>query len=309
MVRKTLADGTVREYRYPPHKAPASRFGAESLGALIQAYKASPEWVNLAEHTRTVYSVYIRDLERDPHTEVARITRRDLLAMRDAIASTRGHGAATGFVRAASAMFTWAVDREWIDHSPMYKVRTRPGGHLATWTAQHVRVALKHLPQPFAHAVFLAAATGQRRGDLLALRWLDYDGAALRFVQIKTRMPMVITLAPIVCEALDIWDRPATTILSNEDGDPWVPQRFTERLSRALGKIPGLPDNLGIHGVRKFRATELAQSGATVHEIAAVTGHRTISMVQLYTQAVDQEALAKRAMRRLPRKGTTGATK
>lgn len=38
--------------------------------------------------------------------------------------------------------------------------------------------------------------------------------------------------------------------------------------------------------------------GATTHEIAAVTGHRTLGMVQHYTESVDREKLAERAVNR-----------
>ena len=37
----------------------------------------------------------------------------------------------------------------------------------------------------------------------------------------------------------------------------------------------------------------------TVHQIAAVTGHMTLSMVELYTKAADQERLSKQASKRL----------
>ena len=40
--------------------------------------------------------------------------------------------------------------------------------------------------------------------------------------------------------------------------------------------------------------------GPTVHEIAATTGHLSLSIVQLYTQSADQERLARAAIVRLP---------
>jgi integrase/recombinase XerD len=42
------------------------------------------------------------------------------------------------------------------------------------------------------------------------------------------------------------------------------------------------------HGLRKARATALAEGGATTHEIAAWTGHDTLSEVQRYTEAADR---------------------
>jgi len=303
VVRKRLADGTVKEYRYGP-RPKSHRFADDSLGALILAYKRSPEWLGLADATRATYSVYLKVLEAVPHTPVADITRRQILEIRDAIANKRGVGASTGFLRTASALFGWALDREWIAHSPMHRVRPIPGGSLPAWTDEQARHALAHLPELFRRVVLLAWGTAQRRGDLVALRWSDYDGRTLRLVQQKTRVPLVLPVSDDLRAELDAWKRGATslTILADARGKPWDATYLSSAMGRALARI-GLP-GLNVHGLRKLRATELANAGATTHEIGAFTGHLTIGMVAHYTRSADQERLANAAANRLskPRK-------
>lgn len=285
--------------RYKARRPRRPRFNAETVGALILAYKASPEWDRLAPATQANYKVYLKVLEADPATIVADITRRDILAVRDAVAQARGNGAATGFIRAASALFAWALDREWIEATPMVRIKALPRGAFPAWREEHVTAALTKLREPLRRAVVLAAHTGQRRGDLCALRWDAYDGHKLRFSQQKTGQAMVLTVPPALRVELDAWKRDATTltILDNGRGQPWKASRLTEQLRRALAKI-GLA-GLGIHGVRKYVAASLAADGATTHEIAAVTGHRTLGMVQHYTESVDRERLAERAVNRV----------
>lgn len=284
--------------RYKARRPRKPRFGAETVGALILAYKASPEWHRLAASTQANYKVYLRVLEADPATLVADITRRDVLAVRDAVAQARGNGAATGFLRAASALFSWAVDREWIDTTPVVRIKALPRGAFPAWNEHQVAAAVCKLREPLRRAVVLAAHTGQRRGDLCALRWDAYDGHKLRFTQQKTGQAMVLTVSPTLRAELDAWRREATTltILHDARGQPWKAPRLTEQLRRALAKI-GLA-GLGIHGIRKYVAASLAADGATTHEIAAVTGHKTLGMVQHYTESVNREKLAERAVNR-----------
>lgn len=308
VVRRTLADGTVKEYRYPRRPpARASRFAPDSIAALIVAYRRSPEYAAKRPATRANYHVYLRDLESVAEVRAADVTRRELLLMRDAIAGKRGHGAANVFIHVASVLFGWAVNHDWIEQSPVRDIRRLPGSEITAWTAAQADHALAHLPEPYRRVVLLARYTGQRRGDLCALRWSAYDGRAIRLTQQKTDAKLVIPCHPVLRAELDRWRREATSlhILTTPRGLPWRPMLLTQALPARLAAI-GLP-RLTAHGLRKLAATELAEAGCTAHEIAAITGHRTLAMVQHYTKAVEQERMAEAAMRRLENAGENGA--
>lgn len=53
------------------------------------------------------------------------------------------------------------------------------------------------------------------------------------------------------------------------------------------------------HGLRKACARRLAEAGATAHEVGAVTGHKTLKLVQLYTEAAGREGMADSAFDKL----------
>lgn len=156
VVRHTLADGTVKEYRYAAHRPKRRERPADTIEALIAAYLRSPEWGALAENTRKTYAIYLRHLDRVGHVRVGAVTRRDILTARDAIMATRGAGAAQGFIRSASALFGWAVDREWIEHSPCTRIKALKGGELRAWTAQEADAAEAGLPEHLRRVVVLA---------------------------------------------------------------------------------------------------------------------------------------------------------
>jgi integrase len=205
IVRHKLADGTIKDYRYQSYSAKPVVHPKDTLSALIDAYKGSPEWHALAKVTQVNYALYLRPLDEIGHIEPATLRRRDILAMRDAIASSRGNGAATGFVRAAGALFNWAVDRGWVDHNPVTKIRPLAGGELPAWRPEQARLPRANLPEHLRRVVILALYTGQRRGDLCKMGWSAYDGERIRLIQHKTKHPLVLPVHPVLKAELGAW--------------------------------------------------------------------------------------------------------
>lgn len=293
VVRKILADGTAKTYRYERHKAPGAT--TDSLGALLTAYRGSAEWRALSPNSRRLYSIYHQCVDQMLDLPVTALRRRDMLALRDDVAANRGDGAASSFVRTMSALMNWAIDREWLETSPMLRVKTPKLGHLRAWSeAEYEHALTMKLPETVRRLIILARHTGQRRGDLCAMTWKAYDGRRIHWTQQKTKESLVIPLSAEACADLDAWRRTATatTILTSRAGTPWEPDSATQAVMRWL---PGM----NIHGLRKLAATSLAQAGCTVHEIASITGHASLAMVQLYTKSVQQEQLAGDAIVRL----------
>jgi integrase len=66
---------------------------------------------------------------------------------------------------------------------------------------------------------------------------------------------------------------------------------FRDRCNEA-----GLPQ-CSAHGLRKCAATRLADAGCSLHQVMAMTGHKSMSEVARYTKAADQKRLAREALR------------
>lgn len=304
-VRHRLADGTVKEYTYSIKKPKKrqSLYEPNTIGALLLAYEGSPEWDALAKSTKAARRIYLRELHPLKHYAATGLNRKIVLNFRDQIAKYRGKGAADVFTHSVRALLSWAVEREWIAHNPVTRVRNLSTGTLPTWTEAEARLAMRDLPEPWRRAVVLAYHTGQRLTDLTRMNWSAYDGAVIRLVQQKTKIALVIPAALELQAELVAWarDRSTTTILAGPTGKPWLAQTLSSYLSRELDRI-GIARRLTIHGLRKLAATRLAEAGCSAHEIAAITGHKTLAMVQSYTRAADQERMAVAAVIRLQAK-------
>jgi integrase len=297
--RRTLANGTVKEYRYQPR---LSRVSVErTVSGVIAAWQRSPEWSVLRASTQTSYVRHLQPLHNALKlVPLTQVQRRHIMAIRDEIAIERGHGVALVFCRVVSAFFGWALEREYLNASPATNLaRKLKRGEWPTWRDDQAQLAMRELPESYRRVIVLAYHIGQRRGDLCALRWSDYNDGYIWLTQQKTNEVLKIPVVPKLAAELDAWkaDRSGLTILEHL-GKPWRPEYLSQQLPKYLEAI-GLPRQLGLHGVRKLTAARYAESGASTKEIGSITGHKTLAMIERYTKGARQQTLADIATLRL----------
>lgn len=304
VVRRKKKDGTFVEYRYDAYKAQEA--DKDTIRSLIDAYQASVEWRVLSDSTKIHRAHYMRHLSALGPIPLDKLKRRQIIEIHDALHASIGYGSANGFLAAAKALFKWAISKDIIEHLPTMHIKELPGGHWRAWTTEEADAAEAGLPEPMRRIVILARHTGQRRADLVSLRWSQYDGSFIRLTQQKTKpglKPSFVSIPvhkmPTLKAHLDAWkaEAKAVTILWNAHGRPWIANSITRLLPYYLASI-GL-EGLSIHGLRKLCATELANAGCSPHEIMAVCGWKTLEMAQLYTESADRVRLAEAAVVRL----------
>lgn len=298
LVKRRLANGEIKIYEYERKKATPT-WAADSVTGLIESYRRTPTWQRYAANTKASYEVAFRIHERAGHTLVRNVKRSDILETHNGIAIDYP-AKAKAFVACSRTLFAHAIDLGWIEHNPVHAIKTVPLGHWPAWTPAQAEIAMRELPEHLRRVVVLALYTGQRRGDLMAMTWSAYDKKSIRLVQQKTKRALVLPVHPALKAELDAWQRTELLMLLNARGRPWTGDVLSHGMSDALERI-GLPPNLNVHGLRKLAAANLADAGCSVHEIAAITGHRTLGMIALYTASADQERLAGAAIVRLQR--------
>ncbi|WP_254441106.1 tyrosine-type recombinase/integrase [Ruegeria atlantica] len=74
-------------------------------------------------------------------------------------------------------------------------------------------------------------------------------------------------------------------------------QKAVEAVRESIGVMHG-ENRLVPHGWRYTAAKELADAGVDIRDIQAVTGHKTLQMVQKYASGTDQKHASKRAQQR-----------
>jgi integrase len=292
----------MREYTYirKPAKRRGVDYAPDAVARIIEQWQRSPEWRQLAPNTVKRYVYGLRWLDEYRRVAVGSIKRKDMLAVRDVIAEKSGNGAANSFVNTVSAFLTFATERGHIEFSPMIRVRRLPMGEWRRWPEETIIFALEKFPAHMARAVKLALYTGQRSGDCAKMLWADYDGEGIAVKQQKTGKKLWIACHEALKAELGAWPRTAVTILTDAKGQPWKIETFQNRMYQEIHRHVELT-GLQFHGLRKSAAARLAEAGCTVQEIAAITGHSSLSLIGLYTRDANQRLLATAAIVKLER--------
>lgn len=194
-----------------------------------------------------------------------------------------------------------ALDAEWIEQDPTYRVKFRPG--YKGWKSWPVEARQKFerkwpLGSTPRTAYALALYQGHRRGDLAVIKWSDLEAQASSIVQQKTGKAVWIPMHQELIDALDAAPRVAETVLVTQYGRPFSQKALGMRMQSWTSQA-GIGPGHTLHGLRKTLGKLLAEGGATTRQIMAILGHSAITHAELYTRDAEQRQLARDGMERL----------
>jgi integrase len=153
-------------------------------------------------------------------------------------------------------------------------------------------------PKPNAQiALLLLLYTGQRVGDVAAMRWDQYDGKGIAVRQEKTDALLWIPCHSRLKAALDQAERKSEYILTTQQRSGYSAGSLGNMIQEATAQVGA--KEYTAHGLRKNAAIALAEADCTVQQIMAITGHKTWKEAMRYTQRREQRKLAQQAMDKL----------
>jgi integrase len=130
--------------------------------------------------------------------------------------------------------------------------------------------------------VLLAITTGARKGELTKLGWgdIDFDRRTAYVATTKNGQPKVLPLTDSVIRELQLFNTKDSSLIFASKVKYDAPYCFTKPWKKALedGEIK----DFRFHDLRHSCASYLAQSGASLLEIADVLGHKQISVTKRY---------------------------
>jgi integrase len=290
----------------------SKRSGPGSISAAIAEYYGSQAFRSLNGSTPTKRRATLeRFREQYGHKLLlASLPKEFVVALLDTMAPN----AARSWLKNFRPFIRWCETRKLVRNDPTWGIRVKvpksDGYH--SWTEAEIAQYEAHHPVGSKARLALAIGLGTalRREDAVLVGRQHFRDGVLMVRPKKTENSTRVTLAiPIMPELESIIAATPTghlTLLVTKTGKSYSPNDFSDQF-RQWCDDAGLPRECSFHGLRKAALTRLAEAGCTVHEIAAISGHASLKMVEHYTRAVDQarlarEAIAKRARERIEMK-------
>jgi hypothetical protein len=244
-----------------------------SIGWVIRRYRDSEEFRDLSPGTVKYYNRYLRDIEAlGPSLPFASFTRRAVVDFIETYGKThqRRQSAAVLKNLFQLARYHGVVAS---DETAGLRLKTsRPRDRI--WTDDEIARWIDAAGAEDAHmttAFLLLQFTAQRPTDVLRMAWPQYSGSAIRLRQQKTGTLLDIPVHPVLRDHLDGLSRsgPSLTIVSFQ-GRPVKYLRFNERFRRVAKQAC---IDAQARDLRRTAMLRMAEAGATVPQIASVSGH------------------------------------
>jgi integrase len=270
----------------------ASRTKPGTLNATIVGYYQSPAFHQLAAGTQAGRrNVLERFREQHGDNRIAMLEQRHIIRH----LSRMKPAASRNLLKALRALLDFAVTEGYRPDNPAAGIKFRkykPKSHHA-WTAEEIAQFEAHWPVGTKPRLALALLlhTAQRRGDVVLMGPRHIRGASIYVKQQKTGAELQIPITAELRAVLEKTPVQAFAFLTTEHGTPYKPGEFSEWFRRQCDAA-GLPKHCVPHGLRHAAATRLAEAGASPHQIAAITGHKSLTEVARYTKTADQARMA-----------------
>lgn len=236
----------------------------------------------------------------------------DIAKARDARLQEVASGSVRREMDVLSAVFTMAV-REWqlCDTNPVHQIRKPPPGKArerCLMPGELDRIIGASESPDFATIVTLALESAMRRSEILGLRWdnVNLKRCVAHLPLTKNGTARDVPLSPAAVALLTALPRRIDGRVFVKNGTS-LSDAFKRAVVRARARYiedceakGSEPDKnflvgLRLHDCRHSAVTRLFEQGFNVMEVAAISGHKTLSMLKRYTHLKAEDLAAKMA--------------
>jgi integrase len=273
---------------------------AGTIDAFVVTYYQSDAWKRLTIETQKTRRRIIEKFRMEHGCKrVALLQRAHILKMLDAIGkvSAKRHWfkAIRGLLRSAVPSMRADDPTEGI---PSIKLPKSKGHH--TWTDDEIAQYRAYWPLGTQQRLVMefALETVSRRGEVVRLGPQHVKNGRIRIERTHGSNGVDIPVTPELQTACDAMPKAHLTYIVTAHSKPRSKYGLGNDFAKWATQA-GLPARCRLHGLKKGGMRRLAEATLTTHELMAISGHRTLSEVQRYTDAADRKRLADTGMAKL----------
>jgi hypothetical protein len=271
-----------------------------SVAAVIRDYQESLETSPLSAITKKGYKATLARIEDAwGNEQVAAITRADLRKVAKLFSDRPRQS--KEYIKLWSIVLGHSIEMGLRTDNPALGMRVKGSpARQSLWMPDQVeafcRAAVAAGRPSIALAVRLAYETTQRQADILVMAWTALEGDVIRVRQSKTGQLVAVPISPALVAQLGASTRKGVTmVISETTGRPYKVHNF-DHLFADIRKDAQLPATLWFRDLRRTGLTEAGRGGASVTELQALGGHKTIQQLGAYV--VPDESAARSAARK-----------
>jgi integrase len=248
----------------------------KTLGRIIprsvsfgEARREYLDGISVRANTKTYYE---RNLERLRASKLQDITPRDINLILDSLGPTSRAQA----LRSYTAFFNWCIRRHYLDTSPCARMEAGQSTSRSRVLTDHeiksLWTATQTMGGHFGAIVQLLLLTGQRRGEIAALRadYISNDTCTLPKELTKNARSHTFPLGTLATALLK--EAPSFGLVFPARGKPKTPFNGWSKSKAALDALSGVT-NWTLHDLRRTYATNLAKLGVPVHVVEKLLNH------------------------------------
>jgi integrase len=200
-----------------------------------------------------------------------------------------------------SSVFEFGKDKYQIKSNPCRFIKSKPEGkgrkrYLTAEQQQRFILEAKNSKwDKFYLLVLMAITTGARRGELEKLRWKDIDWSKAQAFcgDTKNGSDKLLPLTEPVIRELRRFRLVGHALIFAHPSIPMRPYDFRNEWVAALeaagiAVIDEKGEKFVFHSLRHTFCSTLANTGAELHEIASLAGHKSIQTTMRYTHTNDK---------------------
>lgn len=275
------------------------RFANYTYDALADSFYRSVKWTDMKASSQKTYGGIIEKFRiHNGAKDVRRVTAANVEKL---LASKADKPAAANNLRKTlSRLHRHAILLGWRTDNPVDATHAfRKGKGFHAWTEEDLAAFDQRWPFGTKErlAKELLLATALRKTDALLVGDDNRVGERLRLYHTKNDSETFVMIGPDLLAALEASGTEGTPWLKTQFGKPYSSTGFYNWFKRACVKA-GIP-HCSPHGLRKATSRRLAESGATVLQGRAVTGHKTDREFAKYAESANRTAMADQALANL----------